>query len=111
MQQGRQVRGSVLTPARRKGTERIIVGRGTGRLEMREGKTQNKKQGQDRQEQQGADGGESTALLPTRLLLAHSSQSSLKKKNKKKNKQKNPTTKQQKNPTQTNEQKSRANTS
>lgn len=78
------MRGSVLTPARRKGAERIIVGRGAGRLEMRGGKTQNKKQGQERWEQWGADGGEPTALLPTRLPLAHSSQSKKKKKIKKK---------------------------
>lgn len=80
------MRGSVLTPARRKGAERIIVGRGAGRLEMRGGKTQNKKQGQERREQWGADRGEPTALLPTRLPLAHSSQSK-----KKKIKKKNPT--------------------
>lgn len=81
------MRGSVLTPARRKGAERIIVGWGAGRLEMRGGKTQNKKQGQERREQWGADGGEPTALLPTRLPLAHSSQSKKKKKSKKKTQQ------------------------
>lgn len=82
------MRGSVLTPARRKGAERIIVGWGARRLEMREGKTQNKKQGQDRREQWGADGGEPTALLPTRLPLAHSSQSKKKKIKKNPNKTK-----------------------